>query len=213
MSQKQDRTSNNTNQTNENTQAGNTPHPTDQRRFIDKHFGKMMGAVIVLTLLVNVAIWFTPRGFFSGMMPGSMPNRMMNPNQMPPVSNDVPATSPPATSSPATSPPATSSPASQATGQPASELLALGEQRFAQVCANCHGVNGQGYVAAGAPPLNGSAHAWHHSDVQIRGWLRNGYNTMPAVPSNWTDRDIDAVLAYVKQWWTPDQQAFQAGLE
>jgi mono/diheme cytochrome c family protein len=49
--------------------------------------------------------------------------------------------------------------------------------------------------------------------VQIRGWLRNGYNAMPAVPSNWTERDIDAVLAYVKQWWTPDQQAFQAGLE
>lgn len=65
MPQKQDRTSNNTNQTNENTphdnaqagntQVGNTPRPADQRRFIDKHFGKMMGAVIVLTLLVNAA--------------------------------------------------------------------------------------------------------------------------------------------------------------
>ena len=146
MPQKQDRTSNNTSQTNENTpndnaqagntQAGNTPRPADQRRFIDKHFGKMMGAVIVLTLLVNAAIWFTPRGFFGGMMPGSMPNQMMNPNQMPPVSNDVPSTLPPAR---------------QATAQP-TELLALGEQRFEQVCTNCHGVNGQGYAAAGAPP-------------------------------------------------------------
>lgn len=194
MSQKQDSTSGNTNQTNDTTQ--NAP-PADQRRFIDKHFGKMMGAVIVLTLLVNAAIWFAPPGFFGGMMPGAMPNQMMNPNQMPPTTNQAPPTS---------------QPARQATDQP-TELLALGEQRFSQVCANCHGVNGQGYVAAGAPPLNGSAHAWHHSDTQIRGWLRNGYRSMPAVPSNWTERDIDAVLAYVKQWWTPDQQAFQAGLE
>ena len=200
MSHEQDHTSSNTsdsgNDTNSNTNSDSASNnPADERRFIDKHFGTMMASVIVLTIVVNAAIWFAPRGFFGGMMnqmPEQMPHQMMTPNQTPPASNQVPSSSPSA--------------------QPTSELLALGEQRFEQVCANCHGVNGQGYVAAGAPPLNGSAHAWHHSDTQIRGWLRGGYNAMPAVPSNWTDRDIDAVLAYVKQWWTPDQQAFHAGL-
>lgn len=95
---------------------------------------------------------------------------------------------------------------------PSEEVLALGERRYAEVCASCHGRRGQGYAnpALPAPALNGSEHAWHHSDAQIRGWMRDGYMNMPAVPGSWRDEDIDAVLTYIKQWWTPEQQAFQA---
>jgi mono/diheme cytochrome c family protein len=33
---------------------------------------------------------------------------------------------------------------------------------------------------------------------------------MPAVGPEWPDEDITAVLAYVKQWWSPEQRTFQA---
>lgn len=95
-----------------------------------------------------------------------------------------------------------------------SEVLERGEALYAQTCAACHGVRGQGYANAAlpAPALNGSEHAWHHSDAQIEGWLRNGNRQMPAVARTWSDEEIDAVLSYIKAWWAPEQRAYQAGL-
>ncbi|MDZ7704626.1 MAG: cytochrome c [Trueperaceae bacterium] len=95
-----------------------------------------------------------------------------------------------------------------------SEVLERGEALYAQTCATCHGVRGQGYANAAlpAPALNGSEHAWHHSDAQIEGWLRNGNRQMPAVARSWSDEEIDAVLSYIKAWWEPEQRAYQAGL-
>lgn len=53
-------------------------------------------------------------------------------------------------------------------------------------------------------------HAWHHPDSQIAEMIRGGSIPMPAVGPDWSDEDIDSVLAYIKQWWTPEQRAFQA---
>lgn len=94
--------------------------------------------------------------------------------------------------------------------QYSAELVARGEQAFQANCATCHGPDGSGDVTAGVPALNGSMHSWHHPDSQIARLIRRGGVQMPAVGPDWSDEDITAVLAYVKQWWSPEQRTFQA---
>ena len=93
------------------------------------------------------------------------------------------------------------------------ELLAVGADLYKTTCAVCHGPQGEGFATAGvpAPPLDGSAHAWHHPDEQIVGWIRNGGIQMPAVGAAWSDDQIRAVMAHVKQWWEPWQREAQPG--
>ena len=91
------------------------------------------------------------------------------------------------------------------------EQVVRGRDLYQASCSSCHGVDGAGYTQAGvlAPALNGSEHAWHHPDSQVAGFIRNGVEQMPAVGPDWTDEDVDAVLAYIKQWWEPEQLAYQ----
>ncbi len=86
-----------------------------------------------------------------------------------------------------------------------------GRELYAANCATCHGAEGQGYAQAGvpAPALNGDMHAWHHPDSQIASFIRYGQGQMPAVGASWSDEEIAAVLAYIKQWWEPEQLAAQ----
>lgn len=90
------------------------------------------------------------------------------------------------------------------------EQVAQGKQYFEVNCASCHGVTGAGNAREGVPALNGSMHAWHHPDSQIAGLIRNGGIVMPAVGPDWSDKQIIDVLAYIKEWWTPEQRATQA---
>ena len=89
------------------------------------------------------------------------------------------------------------------------EMIARGEDIFQANCAACHGSGGAGDPSAGVPALDSSMHAWHHPDSQIASLVRNGGVRMPAIGSGWSDTDIEAVLAYVKQWWRPDQRRSQ----
>ena len=93
------------------------------------------------------------------------------------------------------------------------EVLAEGEALYAESCATCHGDDREGFAqpAVPAPPLDGSAHSWHHSDEQILSLIRQGGSMMPAVGANWDDDEIEAVLAYVKNGWAPWQREAQAG--
>lgn len=91
-----------------------------------------------------------------------------------------------------------------------SEQIALGELYYGVNCATCHGADGAGDARAGVPALDGSMHAWHHPDGQIASIIRQGGLNMPAVGPEWTDGEITAVLAYVKEWWTQEQRAEQA---
>ena len=95
----------------------------------------------------------------------------------------------------------------------APEVLAQGQRLYASTCAACHGASGEGFAQAGmpAPPLDGSAHSWHHADEQIVGWLRNGGVRMPAVAADWSDEEVAAVLAFVKSRWEPWQREAQPG--
>jgi len=92
--------------------------------------------------------------------------------------------------------------------------MALGKQVFADNCAVCHGDRAQGTTewrqtdADGyypPPPLNGSAHAWHHStevlkDVILAG-SPQGQGNMPAWKDNLSDEQIDAVIVWIQSTW------------
>ena len=87
--------------------------------------------------------------------------------------------------------------------------VAAGKALYKVNCATCHGVQGAGNAQAGVPALNGSMHAWHHPDAQIASFIRNGVGQMGAVGPGWTEKEVDAVLSYIKQWWDPEQLAYQ----
>ena len=97
-------------------------------------------------------------------------------------------------------------------------LKTQGKQVFKENCASCHGDTGQGLVkdwkksdANGnfpAPPLNGTAHTWHHSKELLLRTVNNGGiplgGTMPAFKDKLNDKQKEAVLAYVMSLW-PDK--------
>jgi thiol:disulfide interchange protein DsbC len=97
------------------------------------------------------------------------------------------------------------------------DQLAKGEQLFQQKCASCHGANAELTIdwkktdANGKyppPPLNGTAHAWHHSLQQLSETIQRGGillgGIMPAFRSELSDADIDAVISYFQSKW-PEQ--------
>ncbi len=70
----------------------------------------------------------------------------------------------------------------------------LGRQEFQGVCATCHGMQGEGGY--------GPALAQNSLIAQAAGLasiVRNGRGKMPAVGATWTQGQLDALLAYLKQ--------------
>lgn len=126
-------------------------------------------------------------------------------------SQPEPATPPaPKTATPVT-------PASVARPAVDPQVLARGEQLFKQNCASCHGDRAQGapnWEKPGpdgkypAPPLDGSAHAWHHPRVALVKVIKQGTQkiggNMPSWQGKLSDSDIDAVIAYFQSLW-PDE--------
>ncbi len=87
-----------------------------------------------------------------------------------------------------------------------------GERLYVANCQVCHGTrSGQGGVA-GAPSHNETGHTWHHPDAHLTDWLLNGKITgaMPGFGDRLSEAEVDAVLSFVKTWWTPDQRETQA---
>jgi cytochrome c oxidase subunit 2 len=72
--------------------------------------------------------------------------------------------------------------------------LALGQEEFQGVCESCHRL-ATPYVgpALGGNPLLGDRKG-------IESLLRNGGTLMPAVGKNWTSAQLDALIAYTKQY-------------
>ncbi|WP_426417781.1 c-type cytochrome [Aestuariirhabdus sp. LZHN29] len=85
---------------------------------------------------------------------------------------------------------------------------------FAQHCANCHGGNAQATPnwtkpdAQGVyppPPLNGSAHAWHHSLPKLKAMILDGsQGRMPAWRDRLAEHEVVAIIAWFQSLW-PDQ--------
>jgi cytochrome c oxidase subunit II len=70
----------------------------------------------------------------------------------------------------------------------------LGEEEWEGVCAKCHGMNGEGGIGpriAGSPTLTDAE--------DLTPLLRNGRGEMPAVGADWTDAQIDALVAYLTE--------------
>ena len=96
--------------------------------------------------------------------------------------------------------------------------LRLGKRIFQINCMACHGANGQGIaedwkkpLANGSyppPPLNGTAHTWHHPfSILIRTINKGGKSLggqMPAFGEKLVDAEKIAVIAYFQNWW-PDE--------
>jgi len=112
-------------------------------------------------------------------------------------------------------------------------LVARGAKAYAEQCAACHGAKLEGQpdwrrrLANGrlpAPPHDESGHTWHHPDHVLFAITKNGLvppyapkdyeSDMPAFGGKLPDRDIWAVLAYIKSHWTsPDVLAARAEIE
>ncbi len=100
------------------------------------------------------------------------------------------------------------------TGTPPVE--AAGAELYAASCQVCHG-DQQGQGGTGAPSHNQDGHTWHHPDAQLTdlimsGTIRFGFGQMPAFKDKLTEPELDAVMTFIKTWWTPDQRADQADL-
>ncbi|WP_256329937.1 cytochrome c [Nitrosospira sp. Nsp1] len=95
------------------------------------------------------------------------------------------------------------------------ERIKRGEATYTKNCASCHGPNGEatpGWRVPAAdgryppPPLDGSAHAWHHSTETLETMIRDGSPGagMPAWNGKLTNQEIDDVIVWIKSLW-PDE--------
>lgn len=97
------------------------------------------------------------------------------------------------------------------------EKVKRGEVIYEANCATCHGPKGEstpGWRKQGAdgryppPPLNGSAHTWHHSTETLEKMIRegspSGMGGMPAWDDKLTNQEINDVTVWITSIW-PDE--------
>lgn len=91
----------------------------------------------------------------------------------------------------------------------------LGKKVYAENCARCHGPYGQGIVddwkkpnpdgSFPPPPLNGTAHTWHHPFSVLMKTIDEGGapvgGNMPAFREILSEEEKIAVIAYFQSWW------------
>lgn len=97
------------------------------------------------------------------------------------------------------------------------EQVEMGRSLYGEHCAACHGANAEGTAdwkkrrpdgKYPPPPLNGTAHAWHHpmsvlkrtidrGGVPLGGW-------MPAFEGQFTEAEKEALIAFIQSHW-PDE--------
>lgn len=96
------------------------------------------------------------------------------------------------------------------------KILAQGEQLFLANCSICHGKDAAGTKEwkkpdkSGKyppPPLNGTAHAWHHSTEILLEVIKDGTvpdGNMPSWEGILSDKEILLIIAWFQSLW-PDQ--------
>ncbi len=104
------------------------------------------------------------------------------------------------------------SPETMATSTP--DQVIRGAQVFRDVCAECRGVDAEGYAnELNAPALDSTEHAFHHPDQQIHDWIVNGKlgagREMPSLGTRLTDGEVHSVIDYLHTLWTKEQLASQ----
>ena len=108
------------------------------------------------------------------------------------------------------------------------DVVAVGEEIYAQHCAVCHGVNLEGAAdwqtqnedgSFRPPPHDETGHTWHHSDRVLIEAIKlggarlpdniGGSSNMPAFGEVLSEEEITAVLTYIKSSWPDDIRQMQ----
>lgn len=96
------------------------------------------------------------------------------------------------------------------------ETLARGAKQYATYCQSCHGDRQGKRTIPGTSPHNEKGHTWHHPDIQLKEWTLNGKpgfrQQMPAFEGILTKKDVEAILTFIKTWWTAEQREIQADI-
>ena len=92
-----------------------------------------------------------------------------------------------------------------------------GKILFLKNCSSCHGEKAEKTVvwkktlkdgSYPPPPLNGTAHAWHHPKSQLKRIISKGgaqYDgKMPPFGSILTNKEEDFVIAYFQNFWSDE---------
>lgn len=83
----------------------------------------------------------------------------------------------------------------------------------------CHGGATGGAINQIPPVHNANGHTWHHGDCLLEQIILEGVEqrpgvaddqVMPAYADEFDDRDVEALLALVRTWWTSEQREAQA---
>ncbi len=106
--------------------------------------------------------------------------------------------------------------------------IALGQELYAIHCASCHGAELEGEVdwqlqnedgTFRAPPHDAGGHTWHHGDKLLLESIRlggarlpegiGGVSEMPAFEGVLDERQMLAILTYIKSTWPEDIRQIQ----
>ena len=106
------------------------------------------------------------------------------------------------------------------------EVVALGQDIYADQCAACHGARLEGQPnwrirgedgLLPAPPHDATGHTWHHDDETLftltkyglAGLMENAPPSgMPVYEDVLTDDEIIAVLSFIKSTWSDDLRQY-----
>jgi mono/diheme cytochrome c family protein len=104
--------------------------------------------------------------------------------------------------------------------------IELGRRLYVVHCASCHSTSLQGEPdwqspkpsgRMPAPPHGAEGHTWHHSDQELLRITKFGMaaavpghtSDMPAFEGMLSDREIEAVLAFIKSTWPEREREYQ----
>lgn len=97
--------------------------------------------------------------------------------------------------------------------RPDAASVARGDRLYERHCAACHGAGAVGAPewhrpdAQGRfppPPLNGTAHAWHHPKAHLIAIVRDGSQGMPAFGTTLAEGQIIDIIHWFQSLW-PDE--------
>lgn len=105
--------------------------------------------------------------------------------------------------------------------------IARGRIVYEKNCQSCHGVEGKGKSADWRirrpngmyqpPPLDDSAHAWHHPTADLRQMIKQGsmpgVGDMPPWEGVLTEAEIDDVIVYIKSLWSTEMYGYWLEVE
>jgi mono/diheme cytochrome c family protein len=104
------------------------------------------------------------------------------------------------------------------------QQVEAGKLLFTRHCAECHGKRAEGNAnwrirlpdgSLPPPPLNGTAHSWHHQLPVLRRAIRVGGQPfggrMPGFAGKLEDHQVDSVIAWFQSLWSNEIYSLWSG--